>query len=157
VKKRSTLCALVIGIFSICGLSQTAHANNLNIFGGSNIGSNEAGLAVAEYVIPMIAEIGPFFEWSRDTGTPDNRFFLGGVARLPTPWLNFFLDTRLGYNWNTAPIPIAGQNGFNFELGIGYRLVGTVVDVMPRIGFNAIKSNNDLPVVNLSVGLAFVL
>jgi hypothetical protein len=28
---------------------------------------------------------------------------------------------------------------------------------MPRIGFNAVTQNDDLPVVNLSIGFAFVL
>jgi hypothetical protein len=141
----------------LCLLASPAYSNNLNIFAGSNIGSHEAGLAAAEYVIPFLAEVGPFFEWSRDSGTPDNRYTLGLMARLPTPWLNFFVDTRAGYNWNTAPIQIGSRNGFTFEPGIGYRFVGKVVDIMPRIGFNAVTQNDDLPVVNLSIGVAFVL
>ncbi len=137
-------------------LASSAYANNLNLFAGSNIGADEAGLAAAEYVIPCVAELGPFFEWSRDTGTPDNRYNLGLVGRLPTPWLGFFVDARASYNWNTAPIPIGSRNGFSFEPGIGYRLVGKVVDIMPRIGFNAVHQNDDLTVVNLRIGVAFV-
>jgi hypothetical protein len=141
----------------LCLIATPAYSNNLNIFAGSNIGADEAGLVTAEYVIPMIAEVGPFVEWSRNTGTPDNRYTLGLIGRMPTPWFNFIVDVRAGYNWNTAPIPIGSRNGFSLEPGIGYRFVGKVIDIMPRIGFNAVTQNDDLPVVNLSIGLAFVL
>jgi hypothetical protein len=141
----------------LCLLATPAYSNNLNVFGGSNIGSDEAGLIAAEYVLPFVAEVGPFLEWSRNTGTPDNRYNLGLVARFPTPWFNFFVDTRAGYNWNTAPISIGSRNGFILEPGVGYRFVGKVFDLMPRIGFNAVTQNDDLPTVNLSIALAFVL
>jgi hypothetical protein len=150
--------ALLASVTLLMGcLTQGAYANNLNVFVGSNVGADEAGLATAELVFPYLAEMGPFVGWSRDSGTPDNRYNLGMVGRLPSPWLNFFIDVRLGYQWNSAPVEVSDRNGFNFEPGVGYRFVGRTVDIIPRVGFNAVTSNDDVPEVNLSVGFAFVL
>lgn len=142
----------------LAGAASSAYAGSLNLFGGSNVGSNESGLAAAEYTVPMIVEIGPFFEWSRNTAAgTENRYFVGAVGRVPVPLLGFFGDVRVGYNWNSSPVDVSGRNGFMLEPGIGYRFATPVVSIMPRVGFNAVTSNSDLPTVNLSIGVGIPL
>jgi hypothetical protein len=158
MKKTSTFLKLITGMVFLASATSSAYAEHLNLFAGSNVGSNESGLAAAELTMPFVVEVGPFFEWSRNTAAgTENRYFVGAVGRVPVPFLGFFGDVRVGYNWNSSPVNVSGRDGFMLEPGVGYRFSTPVVDIMPRVGFNAVTSNSDLPTVNLSIGVGIPL
>lgn len=152
-----TRFALLFGSLSLLS-SYSAQAQNLNAFAGSNVRSNERGLIAAELVWPFIAEVGPFLEWSSSTSFGwENRYRMGFVGRITTPWLNFFVDARATYGWNSTSNYHLGGSGPGLELGAGYRFNFPKIDLLPRIGVNAVTPNDDIPLFNLSIGIAIPL
>ena len=146
-------------VVAICGvfMAPAVRADNLNVFVGSHLGAGETGLAAVEYTLPFIAELGLFSEWSRNSSVPENRYTVGLLARTTLPWLNFFVDTRLGYGWSSTLGTTSGGSGFDFEFGGGYRFTFDKFDLLPRVGLHVMTGPSDVPIANLSLGMAIPL
>lgn len=125
-------------------------------FAGSYLASGETGMFGGEVTLNLIPmfDFGAFYEYSQTNSTSSSgyaRNFAGGVARCHLPFMNFFVDTRIGYHTDQDVYGYT-LSGFYAEGGVGYsfEIIPGMLSVQPRIGTTIAAFNSTYPILNAS-------